>query len=57
VNEDGPPITLSRNSSGEERYRGEDGETDNSVMGERVSSCVFVKTGLGEFGGERYGWD
>jgi hypothetical protein len=42
VNEDGPPITLSRSPSGDEGYRGEDGETDNSVMGERFSACVLV---------------
>jgi hypothetical protein len=42
VNEDGPPITLSLNPSGDEGYRREDGETDSAVIGERVSACVFV---------------
>jgi hypothetical protein len=42
VNEDGPPMTLSRSPSGDEGYRGEDGETDSSVMVEEVASCVFV---------------
>ena len=42
MNEEGPPITLYRSPSGDEGYRGEDGDTDSSVMGERVDSCVFV---------------
>ena len=42
MNDEGPPITLSRSPSGDEGYRGEDGETDNSVMFEEVDSCVFV---------------
>lgn len=42
MNEDGPPTSLSRSALGDEGYRGEDGETGSRVMGERISSCVFV---------------
>jgi hypothetical protein len=42
VNEEGPPMTLSRSPSGDEGYRGEDGETDSAVMVEEVSSGMFV---------------
>jgi hypothetical protein len=42
VNEDGPPVTTSRNPSGDEGDRGEDGEKDSAVMVEEVGSCVFV---------------
>jgi hypothetical protein len=55
VNEDGPPITLSRRASGDEGYRGEDGETGSSVMLERVASSVFGKRCEGEVGDVRYG--
>jgi hypothetical protein len=35
-------MTLSRNPSADEGYRGEDGETDSAVMFEEVASCVIV---------------
>lgn len=56
VNEDGPPMTLSRRPSGDEGYEGDVGEMDNSVIVVVVIS-VLEKMGLGEVGGERYGSD